>query len=159
MPECSITNSKSPKAIQYTQELFDTFQSINAEPLDTFLENYNNQDKMDIDNEEEMINNNQEEMDIDNQNKNDINNEITPEPTRSSSSDKQSIGTKRSRETDSGEDFANFKRGRGGKTIKRKKSVKKQRKTRKGGSHKNNKKRSMKKKASRRKRNTVKRGL
>jgi len=160
LPECSITNSKSPKAIQYTQELFDTFQTINAEPLDTFLENYNNQEEMDIDNQEEMINVNQEEMDIDSQDKNDINNEITPEPTRSSSSDKQSIGTKRSREIDSDdEDFANFKKGRGGKTIKRKRSVKKHRKTRKGGSHKNNKKRSMKKKASRRKRKSVKKGL
>ena len=70
-----------------------------------------------------------------------------------------SIGSKRLRETESDEDFANFKKGRGGKTIKIKKTVKKHRKTRKGGSHKSNKKRSMKKKASRRKRKTVKKRL
>jgi len=131
----SILDNKSPKAILYTQQVFDTFDEINSQPMDSYGSS-----------EFDRINMNPnlsplQEMDLDE----------NQEP---------SLGVKRQRETESNEEEVKYKKGKatGGKTLKKKVHAKKHRKTRGGGSS-TRKKRSIKKKASRRKKNTIKKGL
>jgi len=140
----SITLNKSPKAIQYTEELFDTFNTIDSQELNNVT----------IDLKSENTSN--DEMQI---------NEESSLPSLLNTTLEDEIGVKRSRDTDSSEETNTYKKNRndmiGGKTIKRKRTIKKHKKTKRNGSHKK-KKRSIKKKAkaSRRKRKTLKkRGL
>lgn len=124
----SITLNKSPKAIKYMKQLFETLDAIDSEPLDTNVTIIIPRESI----PEELSS---EKMEIE---------------------DQPFIGSKRSREIESTDEKPLKKRG--GKTIKRKKSVKKNRKTRGGGST-TKKKHSIKKKASRRKRKTLKKRL
>lgn len=137
----SITLNKFPKAIQYTEELFDTLNTIDSQELNNVT--------IDFKNDETQIN------------------QDSPLPSLLNTRLEPDIGVKRSRDTNSSEETNTYKKNRfdddmiGGKTVKRKRSIKKHKKTKKGGSYKK-KKRSIKKKtkASRRKRKTLKkRGL